>query len=232
MEAGGGAAQGNGHSGGAGRRLAPVRHARWRWGEGEEEEEMREEDDDNGDRGLWARPRRAERSTHPVARAHGGRVVRLVDGGPLLEGDVVGVDHHRVGDRERLAVHDHAERRLEQREPLLGDEAHARVLGDPRLALVELGDDRLRLGVLRDGEAVGLGAVEAVGDPLRHLVPAGDGRVDAGDQAALVERDDVAALPKLEGIVRVEEELVGLAAIGAHHHREVGHDRRAGVVHA
>ena len=44
----------------------------------------------------------------PVARAHRVGVVRLVDRRPLRERHVVRVDHHGVGDRQRLPVDDDA----------------------------------------------------------------------------------------------------------------------------
>ena len=83
-------------------------------------------------------------AAHPGARADGRLVVRVVDGGPLRQRDVVRVDHHRVGHRERLAVHDNAHGRVEQLHPLVGNEAHARIRGDPRALGVELVHDGLR----------------------------------------------------------------------------------------
>jgi hypothetical protein len=171
------------------------------------------------------------RIAHLVAGAQGGRVVGLVDGGPLGERDVVRVDHHRVGHRERLAVHDHAHGRVEERHPLVGHQAHARILGHPRAAHVELVDDGLGLGLLVDLGGARLGAVEAVGHPLRHLVPRRHAVLHAGDKAALIESHNVAALPELEGVLGVEEQLVGLATVGTHHHGKVGHHRGARVVH-
>ena len=128
-------------------------------------------------------------------------------------------------------MHDHAQRRVEQLHPLVGNEAHARVLGHPRPLRVELGDDRLGLGhLVHLGR--GLASIEAVRDPLGNVVPLGHARAHASRQPLLIECDHIAALPILERVLGVQEQLVHLATIGTHHHRQVGHDRRARVVHA
>ena len=170
-----------------------------------------------------------------VARGDDRRVVRLVHRRPLGERDVVRVDHHRIGDRERLAVDDHARGRVEELHPLGGDEAHPRVLGHPRAVGVQVLHDRLRLLHLVHRARVArplVRGVEAVRDPVGHLVALGDLLADAGVEARLVEGDDVAALPELQRVLGVQQQLVARAAVGAHHHRQVGHQRRARVVHA
>ena len=128
-------------------------------------------------------------------------------------------------------MHDDAHGRVEQVHPLVGDEAHARVLGDPRAVLVEVVHDRLRLRRRVDPLRLAL-RVEAVADPRGHVVVARHVAVDAGREALLVEGDDVAALPELERVAVVKQHLLVLAAVRAEHHGHVGDHRRAGVVHA
>ena len=165
-------------------------------------------------------PSAAGRGSHPLAGAHRGGVVVLVRRDPLGERDVVRVDHHRVGHREGLAVHDHARWRVEQLHPLRSDQRHARVLGDPGALLVQLGHNRLGLSRAMHGGRRLL-RVEAIGHPAGHVVPLRDSLVEASGEARLVERDNVPALPVLERIIRVQEQLVLLAAVRAHHHGQV-----------
>lgn len=78
------------------------------------------------------------------------------------------VDHHGVGNRERLTVHDDASRGVKELHPLIGNEAHAWVLGNPRAVLVEVCNNLTGLAAVMHTVGLLL-AVEAVRDPLRDL---------------------------------------------------------------
>ena len=187
-----------------------------------------------GTRFRGQRPRTAARgvAAYPGASAHGGRIVGLVHRGPLCKGDVVGVDHHRVGHGEGLTVHDDAHGRIEERHPLLGDKAHARVLGHPGALHVELLDDRLGVRLLVHLGGTGGSAVEAIGHPLGNLVAGSHLGLHPRDQAVLVKGNHVPALPELEGVLRVQEQLIRGTTVGAHLHGHLRDDRGARVMHA
>ena len=183
-------------------------------------------------RGVWSRHELLvvdHGGGHDGAGARNAAVVRLVDRRPFCVRHVVRVDHHRVGDGEGLAVHDDAGGRVEQLDPLRGDEGHARVFCHPRTLGVEFCHDALRLR-----RRVHLGrrlvGIEAVRHPVGQSV-ARRGRIHARSQPLLVEADHVGALPVFERIGWVQQHLLARAAVGAQHHGQVCDDRRARVVH-